>query len=31
VEKARRLVEFVHHPTVNALTGWLNEQGVQGF
>lgn len=29
--KARRLVEFVHHPTVNALTSWLNEQGVQGF
>jgi len=30
-EKARRLVEFVHHPTVNALTSWLGEQGVQGF
>lgn len=29
--KARRLVEFVHHPTVNTLTSWLNEQGVQGF
>ncbi len=29
--KARRLVEFVHHPTVNTLTSWLNEQSVQGF
>jgi len=31
VEKARRLAEFIHHPTVNALTSWLNEQGVPGF
>ncbi len=30
-EKAHRLVDFVHHPTVNALASWLGEQGVQGF
>jgi len=30
-EKARRLVDFVHHSTVNALASWLGEQGVQGF
>ncbi|MEB6381055.1 NAD-dependent DNA ligase LigB [Leclercia adecarboxylata] len=30
-ERARRLVEFVHQPTVNALTAWLGKQDVQGF
>lgn len=30
-ERARRLVTFTHHPTVNALTVWLGEQGVPGF
>lgn len=30
-EKARRLVEFVHHPDINALTTWLGDQDVQGF
>ncbi|MCU6668346.1 NAD-dependent DNA ligase LigB [Enterobacteriaceae bacterium H4N4] len=30
-ERARKLVEFVHHPTVNALAVGLGEQGVKGF
>jgi DNA ligase (NAD+) len=30
-ERARRLVEFVHHPTLDALTTWLSGQGVTGF
>lgn len=30
-EKARKIVEFIHHPTLDALSRWLGEQGVQGF
>ncbi|MCU6665405.1 NAD-dependent DNA ligase LigB [Silvania hatchlandensis] len=30
-KRARRLVEFTHHPMVNALTVWLGEQDVPGF
>ena len=30
-EKARKIVEFVHHPTLDTLTRWLGEQGIQGF
>lgn len=29
--RARRLIEFVHHPTLIALTSWLRTQGVKGF
>lgn len=30
-EKSRKLVEFVHHPALHALTTWLGEQGINGF
>jgi DNA ligase (NAD+) len=30
-EKARKLVEFVHHDTINALAAWLSTQGIAGF
>lgn len=30
-ERARRLVEFVHQPEVQALVSWLGTQGVEGF
>ena len=30
-ERARKLVEFVHYPTIHALIGWLGEQGITGF
>jgi len=30
-ERARRLVEFVHQPAVQALVNWLGAQGIEGF
>lgn len=30
-EKARKLVEFFHDPTIESLASWLGKQGVQGF
>lgn len=30
-ERARRLIGFVRDPVLKALTGWLGEQGIQGF
>lgn len=30
-EKARKLVEFFHDPTIETLASWLGKQGVQGF